>query len=99
MVNSNSYVGWLDGDIPRVSTYWMDARDPSGLHPVKEMLTNQRVSVSGGYISFEFTRLLRIPGSRNEIDPDALLRVVWAYGESWTTGTLQHLTLLRVSGF
>ncbi|GAQ81692.1 DOMON domain-containing protein [Klebsormidium nitens] len=88
MVNSNSYVGWLDGDIPRVSTYWMDAHDPSGLHPVKEMLTNQRVSVSGGYISFEFTRLLRIPGSRNEIDPESLLRVVWAYGDAWTTGTL-----------
>ncbi|KAL2548619.1 Cytochrome [Forsythia ovata] len=92
MVNSFAYVGWIDDDGKgRVSTYWIDGRDPSSVHPTKENLTYVRCKSENGIITLEFSRPLNPscklnerPECNNIIDPTTPLKVVWAMGAQWS---------------
>nr|GMD74242.1 cytochrome B561, DM13 and DOMON domain-containing protein At5g54830 [Ipomoea batatas] len=96
MVNSYAYVGWVDDDGKgRVSTYWIDGRDSSSIHPTYENLTNVRCKSENGIITMEFTRPFLPscikddrPECKNIIEPTTPLRVVWAMGAQWSEGHL-----------
>uniref|UniRef100_A0A2P2IRM0 Cytochrome b561 DM13 and DOMON domain-containing protein At5g54830 n=1 Tax=Rhizophora mucronata TaxID=61149 RepID=A0A2P2IRM0_RHIMU len=97
MVNSYAYVGWVDGSgIGHVSTYWIDGKDPSGIHPTNENLTYVRCKSENGVITFELTRPYKPLCShsdqiecKNIIDPTTPLKVVWAMGTKWSS---EHLS-------
>ena len=91
MVNSYAYVGWIDNDIGRVNTYWIDGKDASSVHPTNENLSHVRCKSENGMITFEFTRPLKPSCSRAErrecnniVDPTTPLKVVWAMGAKWS---------------
>ncbi|KAF1002940.1 cytochrome b561, DM13 and DOMON domain-containing protein At5g54830 [Apium graveolens] len=92
MVNSYAYVGWMDSNgTGRVSTYWIDGRDPSNIHPTNENLTYVRCKSENGVITLEFTRPLNPSCDRDEkpecnniIDPTTPLKVIWAMGAQWS---------------
>lgn len=90
MVNSHAYVGWTDADgNGRVSTYWIDGKDVSRVHPTGEKLADARFQFEKGLLSLEFRRPLSPPcGGRPEcgslIDPDLPLPIVWARGARWS---------------
>ncbi|KAG6500749.1 hypothetical protein ZIOFF_040599 [Zingiber officinale] len=91
MVNSHAYVGWTDADgNGRVSTYWIDGKDVSRLHPTSEkQLADARFQSEKGLLSLEFRRPLSSPcvgwpECENHIDPDLPLPIVWARGARWS---------------
>ncbi|GER51672.1 DOMON domain-containing protein [Striga asiatica] len=92
MLNSYVYVGWVDNNgTGRVSTYWIDGRDASDVHPTKENLTYVRCKSENGIITLEFTRPLNPSCDRNSrpecnniIDPSTPLKVIWAMGAMWS---------------
>lgn len=95
MVNSFAYVGWVDGmGGGNVSSYWINGRESSNVHPTGEKLSDVRCKSENGIITFEFTRLLD-PGCskgqecKNVIDPSSPLKVVWATGALWSE---EHLS-------
>ncbi|XP_068313221.1 cytochrome b561, DM13 and DOMON domain-containing protein At5g54830-like [Pyrus communis] len=98
MVNSYSYVGWIDNiGKGRVNTYWIDGRDASSIHPTTENLTYVRCKSENGIITFEFSRPLKPlcgksdkPECKNIIDPTTPLKVVWAMGTAWTDENLSE---------
>ncbi|KAJ6745374.1 hypothetical protein OIU74_028115 [Salix koriyanagi] len=91
MVSSYAYVGWVDDTGKgHVSSYWIDGRDASRVHPTNENLTNTRCKSENGIITFEFIRPLK-PCSHNNrveckniIDPTTPLKVIWALGAKWS---------------
>ncbi|KAJ6329946.1 hypothetical protein OIU76_008716 [Salix suchowensis] len=91
MVSGYAYVGWVDDTGKgHVSSYWIDGRDASRVHPTNENLTNTRCKSENGIISFEFIRPLK-PCSynnrvecKNIIDPTTPLKVIWALGTKWS---------------
>ncbi|CAI9759691.1 unnamed protein product [Fraxinus pennsylvanica] len=92
MLNSFAYVGWIgDNGRGRVSTYWIDGREPSSLRPTRENMTYVRCRSENGIITMEFTRPLKPscklnerPECNNIIDPTTPLKVVWAMGAQWS---------------
>ncbi|XP_060216296.1 cytochrome b561, DM13 and DOMON domain-containing protein At5g54830 [Lycium barbarum] len=95
MVDSYAYVGWVDDTgIGKVSTYWIDGRDSSNIHPTNENLTHVRCKSENGIITMEFTRPLRPscdddkPECKNIVDPTTPLKVIWAMGAQWSDGHL-----------
>ncbi|KAH0658869.1 hypothetical protein KY285_027416 [Solanum tuberosum] len=92
MVNSYAYVGWVDDTgNGKVSTYWIDGRDASNIHPTNENLTHARCKSENGIITMEFTRPLRPscdlddkPECNNIVDPTTPLKVIWAMGAQWS---------------
>ena len=91
MINSWAYVGWIDAHARdgSVASYWIDARQASGVHPWNEDLSLTKCVSSDGAITFEFQRPLRpldCSSKCNVIDPMQPLKVVWAYGPSWSAG-------------
>jgi hypothetical protein len=95
MVHSFAYVGWVDGiGGGNVSSYWIDGRESSSVHPTREKLSDVRCKSENGIITFEFTRLLD-PGCskrvecKNIIDPSLPLKIVWATGALWSE---EHLS-------
>ncbi|KAF3663134.1 Cytochrome, and DOMON domain-containing protein [Capsicum annuum] len=92
MVNSYAYVGWVDDTGKgKVSTYWIDGRDASNIHPTNESLTHVRCKSENGIITMEFTRPLRPscdlddkPECNNIVDPTTPLKVIWAMGAQWS---------------
>lgn len=101
MVNSYTYVGWIDDNGKgRVSTYWIDGREASNLHPTNENLTYVRCKSENGIITFEFTRPLKPscdgnkrPECNNIIDPTTPLKVIWAMGAQWSD---DHLSVTNM---
>lgn len=92
MVNTYSYVGWIDEmGKGHVNAYWIDGKDASNVHPTTENMTYVRCKSENGIITFEFTRPLKPTCShsdkpeckQNIIDPTTPLKVVWAMGSSW----------------
>ncbi|EPS64341.1 hypothetical protein M569_10439, partial [Genlisea aurea] len=100
MVNSYVYVGHVDeSGRGKVSTYWIDGRDASGIHPTQENLTYVRCRSENGIITLEFTRPLSAacdakgkPECGNIIDPSTPLRVIWAMGSLWSWSSSDGLT-------
>ncbi|KAL3335022.1 hypothetical protein AABB24_031312 [Solanum stoloniferum] len=98
MVNSYAYVGWVDDTgNGKVSTYWIDGRDASNIHPTNENLTHARCKSENGIITMEFTRPLRPscdlddkPECNNIVDPTTPLKVIWAMGAQWS---VDHLSV------
>lgn len=95
MVNTFAYIGWLENDVCKVGTYWIDSRDPDGIHPTKEDLTDVQCSQQNGMLTFQFSRPLdpRCTGHqecRNVIDPSIPLKVVWALGTQWKADQLTN---------
>lgn len=90
MVNSWSYVGWIgENNTGNVASYWMDSKDPGGVHHYQDNLTTWKCEVSDGIITFEFSRPLKpVPCTPkcHVINPEVPVKVVWAYGSSWTAG-------------
>ncbi|XP_073283509.1 cytochrome b561, DM13 and DOMON domain-containing protein At5g54830 [Primulina huaijiensis] len=92
MVNSYTYVGWVDGSGKgRVNTYWINGREASSVHPTNENLTHVRCKSENGIITLEFTRPFNPSCDRNErqecnniIDPSTPLKVIWAMGTQWS---------------
>lgn len=90
MVNSFTYVGWIDDKGKgSISTYWIDGKDAFSIHPTNENLTYVRCKSENGLITFEFTRPLKPscsnrPECKNLIDPTTPLKVIWAMGASWS---------------
>jgi hypothetical protein len=90
MVSSFAYVGWIDSEgISHIGTYWIDAKDVSGIHPTTENLSNKKCERQNGIITFEFSRPLKpvcLTGKecRNVIDPMSALKMVWAMGDEWS---------------
>lgn len=92
MVNSYAYVGWVDDTGKgKVSTYWIDGRDASNIHPTNENLTHARCKSENGIITMEFTRSLHPscdeddkPECKNIVDPTTPLKVIWAMGAQWS---------------
>ncbi|KAJ6383053.1 hypothetical protein OIU77_031475 [Salix suchowensis] len=84
-------MGWVDDTGKgHVSSYWIDGRDASRVHPTNENLTNTRCKSENGIITFEFIRPLK-PCSynnrvecKNIIDPTTPLKVIWALGTKWS---------------
>eukprot|EP00897_Mesotaenium_endlicherianum_P009833 jgi/Mesen1/8879/ME000532S08273 len=77
--------------VGKVGTYWIDGRDASNVHPWPEEIVPVKVASQGGMMTFEFSRPLKpvTCGSKcNVIDPSVPLKVVWAFGATWTSGTL-----------
>lgn len=101
MINSFAYVGWIDDSGKgRVSTYWIDGKDASSLHPTNENLTYVRCKSENGIISFEFTRPLNPscdgderPECNNIIEPTTPLKVIWAMGAQWSN---DHLSVTNM---
>jgi hypothetical protein len=97
MVNSYTYVGWVDDNgVGRVDTYWIDGQDASSIHLTRENLTHVRCKTENGIITFEFTRPLvpacsrgKRPECNNIIDPTTPLKLIWAMGSRWSNN---HLT-------
>ncbi|XP_071723475.1 cytochrome b561, DM13 and DOMON domain-containing protein At5g54830 [Rutidosis leptorrhynchoides] len=98
MINSYTYVGWIDdAGEGHVNTYWIDGQDAYSIHPTNENLTFVRCKSENGIISMEFTRPLKPscshkddkPECKNIIDPTTPLKVIWAMGTKWSNG---HLT-------
>ncbi|KAK2981701.1 hypothetical protein RJ640_013099 [Escallonia rubra] len=98
MVNSFAYVGWMDSNgTGRVSTYWIDGRGSSNVHPTNENLTYVRCKSENGVITLEFTRPLNPSCNREErpecsniIDPTTPLKVIWAMGPQWSDNHLSE---------
>ncbi|XP_047325163.1 cytochrome b561, DM13 and DOMON domain-containing protein At5g54830 [Impatiens glandulifera] len=98
MVNSFAYVGWIDGEGKAgVSTYWIDGKDASMIHPTYENLTYVRCKSESGIITLEFTRPLDPSCKRNEkpeckniIEPTTPVKVVWAMGTQWSEENLSE---------
>lgn len=91
MVNSFAYVGWMEDEVGKVATYYIDARDADGVHNWTQELTLTKCLVEDGRTTFEFSRALKPSecGTRcNVIDPQEPLKVLWCMGSSWTEGTL-----------
>jgi hypothetical protein len=90
MVSSFAYVGWIDSKgISHIGTYWIDAKDVSGIHPTTENLSNKKCEKQNGIITFEFSRPLKPvcqtgKECRNVIDPISALKMVWAMGDEWS---------------
>ncbi len=90
MVNSFAYVGWIDSEgMSHVGTYWIDAKDASGIHATTEKLSNKKCERQYGIITFEFSRPLKPlcqtgKECRNVIDPISALKMVWAMGDEWS---------------
>eukprot|EP00250_Pteridium_aquilinum_P010873 c19688_g1_i1 orf=592-3381(+) len=93
MVNTFAYVGWLENNVCKVSTYWIDGRDAGSIHPTKENLTGLQCAQQNGMLTFQFSRPLdpectgRIE-CRNVIDRSIPLKVVWALGTQWKADQL-----------
>ncbi|XP_010322736.1 cytochrome b561, DM13 and DOMON domain-containing protein At5g54830 [Solanum lycopersicum] len=104
MVNSYAYVGWVDDTgNGKVSTYWIDGRDASNIHPTHENLTHARCKSENGIITMEFTRPLRPscdlddkPECNNIVDPTTPLKVIWAMGAQWSD---DHLSVRNMHSF
>lgn len=92
MVNSFAYVGWVDDNGKgNINTYWIDAREASGIHPTNENLTYVRCRSENGIMTLEFTRPLNPschggerPECKNIIDPTTPLKIIWAMGARWS---------------
>lgn len=92
MVNTYAYVGWVDDTGKgKVSTYWIDGRDASNIHPTNENLTHVRCKSENGIITMEFTRPLHPscdlddkPECKNIVDSTTPLKVIWAMGAQWS---------------
>ncbi|XP_027097715.2 cytochrome b561, DM13 and DOMON domain-containing protein At5g54830 [Coffea arabica] len=106
MVHSYAYVGWIDDDGKgRVSTYWIDGRDASSLHPTQENLTYARCKSENGISTFEFTRPLHPscskrderPECNNIVDPTTPLKVIWAMGAQWSDNHLSVTNMHSVT--
>ncbi|KAL5980344.1 hypothetical protein ACLOJK_028252 [Asimina triloba] len=104
MVNSFAYVGWIDNNGKgRVSTYWIDGKDPLSVHPTSENLTHMRCRSENSIITFEFTRPLsvscrgQLQCSKNIIDPTTPLRVIWAMGARWSDNHLSERNMHSVT--
>lgn len=88
MVKSFAYVGWLEGGVCRVGSYWIDGREASSIHPTGESLTDIKCTQQNGMLTFHFSRPLEPACTggqecRNVIDPSIPLKVVWALGTWW----------------
>lgn len=90
MVNSFAYVAWIDAQgNSHIGTYWIDAKDASGIHPTAEELFNKKCERLDGIMTFEFSRPLQ-PACKsgqeckNVIDPTGALKMVWAMGDEWS---------------
>lgn len=94
MVNSFSYVGWVDEQgVSRINAYWMDGKKASSIHATNEELTDQKCEKVNGIITFEFSRALQPACTKgvlckNVIDTSSTLKVVWAMGDAWTADAL-----------
>ncbi|XP_078433509.1 DOMON domain-containing protein / dopamine beta-monooxygenase N-terminal domain-containing protein [Wolffia australiana] len=105
MVNSFAYVGWVDEmGKAHVSSYWIDGRDASNLHPTSENLTDVSCKMENGIVTFEFTRLFSLSCTgriecKNVIDPAAPLKVVWALGAQWSEGNLTERNMHSLTSF
>ncbi|XVF78955.1 hypothetical protein PTKIN_Ptkin14bG0180100 [Pterospermum kingtungense] len=105
MVNSFAYVGWIDTTGKgRVSTYWIDGKDASNVHPTNENLTHVRCRSENGVITLEFTRPFKPscshdnkPECKNIVDPTTPLRVIWAMGAKWTDEHLSERNMHSVT--
>lgn len=92
MVNSFSYVGWVDDQgVGHIEAYWMDGKSASSIHPTGEELSDKKCETRNGIVTFEFSRPLQPSCSKgtlckNVIDPATPLKVVWALGDAWTSG-------------
>lgn len=104
MVNSYAYVGWIDNiGKGRVNTYWIDGKEASNVHPIKENLAYVRCKSESGIITLEFTRPLKPscshsddPVCKNIIDPTTPLKVIWAMGAQWTDGPVNERNMHSV---
>ncbi|CAI5464398.1 unnamed protein product [Closterium sp. Yama58-4] len=101
MVNSWAYVGWVEGGEGRVASYWIDGKDASSVHATKEALDMTKCMQVDGVLTFEFSRPLKPPDSDCDdkcsvIDPSEPLKVIWAYGPSWTSGKLSYMNMHTV---
>eukprot|EP00850_Spirogloea_muscicola_P018145 SM000163S02313 [mRNA] locus=s163:117559:130545:+ [translate_table: standard] len=96
MVDSYAYVGWIEDGVGKVGTYYIDGKHAYAVHKTEEELLMAKCDQSSGIITFEFSRLLRpdpkVCGDQCgvTINPESDLKVVWAYGLDWTSGTLTH---------
>lgn len=103
MVNSFSYVGWIDSNGKgRVSTYWIDGKEAMSVHPTKENLTYVRCRSENGIMTFEFTRPLSPSCSgrtecNNIIDPTTPLKVIWAMGARWSDDQLSERNMHSIT--
>ncbi|GAA0157570.1 hypothetical protein LIER_38480 [Lithospermum erythrorhizon] len=105
MLNSYAYVGWFDeSGKGRVSTYWIDGRDASSIHPTHENLTYVRCKSENGIITLEFTRPLNPSCKRDEkpecnniIDPTTPLKIIWAMGAKWSEDHLSESNMHSVT--
>ncbi|GBG88691.1 hypothetical protein CBR_g48221 [Chara braunii] len=88
MVQSTVYVGWIENGSGNVQEYWIDGRTPSNIHPINEGLVAKKVSVDDNFFTMEFERKLRLPKSRNTIDTQFPVKMIWAIGDGWTSGEL-----------
>ncbi|BBN16614.1 hypothetical protein MPTK1_7g07840 [Marchantia polymorpha subsp. ruderalis] len=94
MVNSFSYVGWVDDQgVGHIEAYWMDGKSASSIHPTGEELSDKKCETRNGIVTFEFSRPLQPSCSKgtlckNVIDPATPLKVVWALGDAWTSDEL-----------
>ncbi|KAI5055115.1 hypothetical protein GOP47_0030260 [Adiantum capillus-veneris] len=93
MVNTFAYVGWLENNICKVGTYWIDGRDSGSIHRTRENLTDVQCAQQNGMLTFQFSRPLdpHCTGRqecRNVIDPSIPLKVVWALGTHWKADQL-----------
>ncbi|KAH7294389.1 hypothetical protein KP509_28G069000 [Ceratopteris richardii] len=94
MVHTFAYVGWLDGAVCKVGTYWIDGRDAASIHRTNETLTDVQCAQQNGILTFQFSRPLdphctSRQECQNIIDPSIPLKVVWALGTLWKP---DHLT-------
>ncbi|GJP74165.1 hypothetical protein CLOP_g4793 [Closterium sp. NIES-67] len=101
MVNSWAYVGWVEGGEGRVASYWIDSKDARGVHAAREALDITKCMQVDGVLTFEFSRPLKPPDSDCDdkcsvIDPSEPLKVIWAYGPSWTSGHLSYMNMHTV---
>ncbi|CAM6120752.1 unnamed protein product [Calypogeia fissa] len=93
MVNSFSYVGWVDEMGSHINAYWMDGKKASSIHPTGEVLEDWKCENVDGIMTFEFSRALQPSCNKgtlckNVIDPESTLKVVWAMGDAWSDGEL-----------
>ncbi|KAL3683605.1 hypothetical protein R1sor_001627 [Riccia sorocarpa] len=94
MVNSFSYVGWIDDQgVGHIEAYWMDGKAAARIHPTGEELSDKKCETKDGIITFEFSRPLQPSCTKgtlckNVIDPENPLKIVWALGDVWTSDEL-----------
>eukprot|EP00898_Chlorokybus_atmophyticus_P003393 jgi/Chlat1/4054/Chrsp26S04000 len=92
MPDSWAYVGWIDGNgVGNIELYYLAGHHPDDVLIRDGHVANKRVTMTETSLTIEFSKPFMPlhelqPG--NEVDLNGSLSVLWAYGDSWQTGSL-----------